>query len=443
MPDKTNRGTLARELGIFGATMMGLGAMVGAGIFVSIGVAAGVAGPSVVLATAVAALVAACNALSSAQLAASMPVSGGTYEYGYAHLNPWLGFTAGWMFLCAKTASAATAALGFAGYLLQALRVEGFVVPVAVAAAAVLTAIVLAGIRQSNRANIVIVSITIFALIFFVIAGSLAVWSSGSQPWHPFFRSSAGNGAGAAAALFHATALMFVAFTGYARIATLGEEVLEPRKTIPRAIVFTLLLSGTLYVAVGAVGISTIGPVAMAGAALTEIAPLEVAARTFGVPGAAWIISLGAMTAMLGVLLNLLLGLSRMLLAMGRRRDMPRLFAGVSRSGSPAAAVIAVGMAIGALALLGDVKTTWSFSAFTVLIYYAITNFAALRLPKDKRLYSPLIAWSGLAACLFLAFWVERQIWLIGLGLIAAGLVWHAAAARILQKTARHAGADR
>jgi amino acid transporter len=240
-----------------------------------------------------------------------------TYEYGYAYLTPWLGFTAGWMFLCAKTASAATAALGFAGYLLQALGVEGLMVPVAIAAAATLTANVVAGIRHSNRANIVIVSTTLFALTFFIVAGSLTVWSAGSQPCLPFFRSSSDNGSGPTAALFHATALMFVAFTGYARIATLGEEVREPRRTIPRAIIVTLILSGALYFAVGAVGISTIGPEGMAEAAQTEVAPLEVAARTFGIP---------------------------------------------------------------CLALLGDVKTTWSFSAFTVLIYYAITNLAALRL---------------------------------------------------------------
>jgi basic amino acid/polyamine antiporter, APA family len=319
-----SKGELKREVGVFGATMMGMGAMVGTGVFVSIGIAAGVAGPAVVLAIALAALVATCNALSSAQLAASMPVSGGTYEYGYAYLNPWLGFTAGWMFLCAKVASAATAALGFAGYLLQALGIEGFMVPAAVTAAAALTVIVLAGIRQSSRTNIVIVSITMFALFFFVIAGSLTVWSPGSELWQPFFQTGEG-GSGPVASLLQAAALMFVAFTGYARIATLGEEVKEPRSTIPRAIIYTLILSGLLYVAVGAVGISTIGPEGLAGAAQTEVAPLEVAARTFGIFGATWIISIGAMTAMLGVLLNLLLGLSRMLLAMGRRRDMPGL----------------------------------------------------------------------------------------------------------------------
>ena len=125
---------LRHDVGVFGATMMGIGSMVGTGIFVSIGIAAGVAGPAVLLAIALAAIVATCNALSSSQLAASMPVSGGTYEYGYAYLKPWLGFTAGWMLLCAKTASAATAALGFAGYLLQLVGRESLVVPVAVAA---------------------------------------------------------------------------------------------------------------------------------------------------------------------------------------------------------------------------------------------------------------------------------------------------------------------
>jgi len=137
------------------------------------------------------------------------------------------------------------------------------------------------------------------------------------------------------------------------------------------------------------------------------------------------------MTAMLGVLLNLMLGLSRVLLAMGRRGDAPPLFAKVSAAGSPAPAVLLAGAAIAGFALLGDVKIARSFSAFTVLIYYAVTNLAALRLPRDKRLYSPLFAAGGLAGCLFLAFWVERSVWLTGLGLIAGGLLWHALARRL------------
>ncbi len=190
-------------------------------------------------------------------------------------------------------------------------------------------------------------------------------------------------------------------------------------------------MSSLLYVGVGAVGIAVVGPETLAQAARTEIAPLAVVARQFDLAGAATIISIGAMTAMLGVLLNLLLGLSRVLLAMGRHGDAPPLFAGIAASGSPVPAVTAVGVVVAALALLGDVKVTWSFSAFAVLIYYAITNLAALRLPAARRLFSPLIAWVGLLSCLFLAFWVETSIWLSGVGLIGIGLVWHMIARRL------------
>jgi basic amino acid/polyamine antiporter, APA family len=424
MTQTATTGTLKREVGVFGATMMGIGSMVGTGVFVSIGIAAGIAGPAVLLAIALAAVVATCNALSSAQLAASMPVSGGTYEYGYAYLTPWLGFTAGWMFLCAKTASAATAALGFAGYLLQMFGLQSLVVPVAVAAVVALTAIVVMGIKRSNRANIVIVSVTLFALVFFVLAGLPQVWSKGAEPWLPFLRPSAGGSPWPG--LLEGTALMFVAFTGYARIATLGEEMRDPTRTIPRAIIYTLVVSALLYIAVGAVGIATVGPKALAEAARTDVAPLVAAARTFDLPAAHLIVSVGAVTAMLGVALNLILGLSRVVLAMGRRADMPSLFARVDRSGSPTPAIVAAGAAIAALALIGNVEITWSFSAFTVLIYYAVTNLAALRLPEEKRLYSPAIAWAGLAACLSLAFFVEREVWMVGLALIGIGLVWHA-----------------
>jgi APA family basic amino acid/polyamine antiporter len=411
-----------REVGVFGATMMGIGSMVGTGVFVSIGIAAGVAGPAVLLAIAFAAIVATCNALSSAQLAVSMPVSGGTYEYGYAYLNPWLGFTAGWMFICAKTASAATAALGFGGYLLQMTGRKSLIVPVAVAVIVLLTTIVAMGIRRSNRSNIAIVSITLVALGLFVIAGLPQFWNKGQEAWYPFFLSS--DVGSSWRGLLEATSLMFVAFTGYARVATLGEEMHDPERTIPRAIIATLMVSALLYISVGAVAIAAIGPQSLAQAVRTDVAPLVAAARTFELPVTQTIVSIGAMTAMLGVALNLILGLSRVVLAMARRADMPGPLAKVNASGSPTVAVIAVGVVVAALALTGNVEVTWSFSAFTVLFYYAITNLAALWLPKEKRLYSPLIAWAGLTACLALAFFVERQIWTVGIALILVGLAW-------------------
>lgn len=423
---------LQPQLGVFGATMMGLGSIVGTGVFVSIGIAAGIAGPAVILAVALAALVATCNGLSSAQLAASHPVSGGTYEYGYKYLNSWLGFTAGWMFLLAKSASAATAALGFSGYLLSALGVSrSYLIPVALAAVVIFTLIVLGGIRRSNVVNVVIVFLTLLALAFFVVAGLPAMSRANLTP----FFAIAPTESGAMGALFHASALMFVAYTGYGRIATLGEEVREPRRTIPKAIILTLLVTMALYIAVATVGVGTVGAGVLSGAAQgragTQPAPLAVAARQFSFPFSSQILAIGAITAMLGVLLNLILGLSRVLLAMGRRRDMPSFFARLNPSETtPVYAVVMMGAAIAGLVLIGNVKTTWSFSAFTVLIYYALTNLAALRISAEQRLYPAWIAALGLVCCLFLAFWVERQTWLIGLGLILAGLFWHAVAKR-------------
>jgi APA family basic amino acid/polyamine antiporter len=401
--------------------MMGLGSIIGTGVFVSIGIAAGITGPSVLLAIVLAAGVATCNALNSAQLAANLPVSGGTYEYGYHYLRPWLGFLAGWMFLCAKLASAATAALGCSGYLLVMVGQNDRLLHVSLAVLLVLvvTAIVVSGMRLSSRINMLIVSMTLLSLLLFVAAGLPLALEMGRKhlvSWRPERWSS----------FFEATALMFVAYTGYGRIATLGEEVLSPRKTIPAAIILTLIVSAVLYAAVAAVGVASVGTEAMFATPAQRSAPLEVIAHSFPTPQVALVIALGAVTAMLGVLLNLLLGLSRVLLAMGRRGDMPAAFAKLNQSQStPYAAVLTIGASISLLALLGNVKTTWSFSAFTVLIYYAVTNLAALALPPEQRLYPRWLAYVGLAACLFLAFWVQWQVWLAGLGIVVVGMVWH------------------
>ncbi len=422
MSVRTPHPQLKRELGVLGATLMGLGSIVGTGVFVSIGIAAGIAGPAVILAVVIGAIVATCNGLNSAQLAANHAVSGGTYEYGYKYLTPWLGFTAGWMFLLAKTASAATAALGFAGYLLNITGLSStWVVPTALLAVVVLTLIVLTGIRRSNTANIVIVSVTLLSLGFFILVCLPRAATAGVGNLSRFFIGDIGT-------VLHASALMFVAYTGYGRIATMGEEAREPRKTIPKAMIVCLILTMLLYIAVAVVGIGAVGADVLGNATgQAKAAPLEVAVRSVAGSGGAVVLAIGAMTAMLGVLLNLILGLSRVLLAMGRRRDMPRILARLNQQQTtPYWAVLVVGGAIALLVLLGNVKTTWSFSAFNVLIYYAITNLAALRLPPQERLYPQWVAWLGLGSCLFLAFWVESSIWQVGLGLIVAGLIWHA-----------------
>jgi len=438
---------LKRQLGVGGAVMLGLGSILGTGVFVSIGLAAEVAGAYVLPAVALAALLAACNGLSSAQLAAAHPVSGGTYEYGYKYLHPQLGFTAGWLFMTAKSASAATAALGFAGYLLGLIDPtfsRTLLVAVAVGVIVLLTALVLSGLRRSNKINIVIVSITVATLAIFIVAAGRALGPIDGEPPNP--ANPAVSGATGSSEhtwfdLLHGSALMFVAYTGYGRIATLGEEIRQPRKKIPAAIIITLIASALLYIGV-AWTITRTQQTADAGGRMLDLtpAPLESIARFIGAESAAaagqgtasgangliWLVTLGALTAMLGVLLNLILGLSRVLLAMGRRADVPAFLGRLNAAGeTPGPAVVMVGILIAGLALIGDVRLTWSFSAFTVLCYYALTNAAALRLPADARLYPRPIAWAGLFGCFGLAFFVPVAIWGVGLAWIGAGLIWH------------------
>jgi APA family basic amino acid/polyamine antiporter len=418
--DRTDRAALARVVGLPGAVLLGLGSIVGTGAFVSIGIAAGVAGPSVVVAIALAACLATCNGLSSAQLAADHPVSGGTYEYGYRYLTPTLGFTAGWMFLCAKSASAATAALGLAGYALDSFGVTTPTprIGLAVLAVGCITALVIGGMTRSNQVNGAIVTFTLLALAAFVVRGAPTALGSSETTLSGMF-----SGVGDIRELLEASALMFVAYTGYGRIATLGEEVREPRHTIPRAIIVTLVISALLYISISLVAVGAVGADVLADFTAATAAPLEEVARTFSGPVLPRLLAVAAITAMLGVLLNLVLGLSRVLLAMARRADAPAALARIEeRSRSPRSAVLAVGTGIALIALVGDVGLTWSFSAFTVLVYYAITNLAALRLPAEARLYPRWIPAAGLAGCLGLAFWVEPRVWLVGLALIGLGL---------------------
>jgi APA family basic amino acid/polyamine antiporter len=421
---------------------MGLGSIVGTGLFVSLGIAAGVAGSGILLALPLAAFLALFNGLSSAQLAAAHPVSGGTYAYGRRFVSEEAGFAAGALFLLAKSASAATAALGLAGYLLLALGVDpGRGVRVALAGGGVvlLTVLVAGGISRSNRANALIVGVTLagFAGLLAVggwrglavlggveggVAGGLTRLAQGASGWYR--EEVAGRGAGA---LFHATALLFVAYTGYGRIATLGEEVRDPARTIPRAIAWTLGVVAVLYLGVAALALATLGAEGFARETAATAAPLQAVAQTLQTPGLGVLVSVAAVSAMAGVLLNLLLGLSRVAFAMGRAGDLPSLLGRVhTPTASPRMAVWLTGGVILALVLVGDVRLTWGFSAFTVLGYYGITNLAALRLPPESRRYPRVVPLLGLGGCVFLALFIPPGVAAAGVGamVVAFGTRW-------------------
>ncbi len=426
--------SLKRVIKTPGAIMMGLGSIIGTGIFVSIAIATQAAGNGIFFAIIIAAILAIFNGLSSAQLAAAHPVSGGTYEYGYRFLGSYFGFTAGWMFMTAKSASAATAVLGCIGYLFYALGIDSgptLFILTSLALLWIITILVSGGISRSNNANHVIVGITLFGLFALVLSSTL-VNGLPTEPVQLAFESLTADGT----SILYGSALMFVAYTGYGRIATLGEEVVEPHKTIPKAIIMTMIIIVILYLSVALTALFVMGAEPFGATAGGEAAPLMVVAQVLSIPWIGPIVTISAITAMLGVLINLILGLSRVLLGMARRKDVPGVLERIHpQTKSPVPAVLATAVIISLLVITGDIVFTWSFSAFTVLIYYSITNLAALMLPKELKLYPAWIPVTGLAGCLFLAFWIDYSIWIPALILLGTGLIWHTIAKKLAVST--------
>ncbi len=418
--------------------MLGLGSIVGTGVFVSIGIAAGIAGPNVLWAILIAALVATCNGLSSAQLAAIHSVSGGTYEYGYRWLTPGFGFTAGWLFMCAKSASAATAALGLAGYLRTTTGIfstfdgtSAYLAQIGLAflVLAIMSTVVLAGIKRTSAINSVIVTVTLSALVILLVVGLRPAFENAQENLAGLFLfgptgSRRTNETANLYSLLSAAALMFVAFTGYGRIATLGEEVANPRRTIPLAMILTLVITMVLYLSVGFVAVATVGANSLGQATNRWAAPLLYVTSSLGQPWVTFFLGIGAITAMLGVMLNLMLGLSRVVLAMARRTDLPVYFSRIDSRGVPVRATLLVAGVISGLVCVGDVKLSWSFSATTVLIYYAFTNLCAIRISPADRIFPVWLAWIGLFGCLLLAIFVRWEVLAAGLVTVVAGFAW-------------------
>jgi basic amino acid/polyamine antiporter, APA family len=396
---------LARRLGVGDAVVIGLGSMLGAGVFVVFAPAVGLAGGAgLLVALAIAGLVAFCNATSSARLAARYPESGGAYVYGHERLGDTAGFVAGWAFVVGKTASCAAMALTIGTYLWPSGARY-----VAVAAVAALTAVNLRGVEKTALVTRVLVALTLLVLgtvaVVGLAAGRLSFDHSGQ---------SAGTGVHGVLA---AAGLLFFAFAGYARVATLGEEVREPARTIPRAIPMALGLVLVIYLVLAVVCLGVLGPAGLA----ASTAPLADVVRAAGAPGLAWVVRVGAAVSVTGVLLALLAGVGRTMLAMARRRDVPGVLAAVHpRYRVPHRAEVAVGVAVLALAALGDVVTAIGFSSCTVLVYYAIANASALTLGRGR---GWVIAAIGLLGCLTLALTLPTRSVVTGFAVLAAGLI--------------------
>lgn len=413
-------GELRRHLGVFDAVVIGLGSMIGAGIFAALAPAAGAAGSGLLLGLALAAVVAYCNATTSARLAARYPQSGGTYVYGRERLGDFWGYLAGWGFVVGKTASGAAMALTVGYYVWP-----GQAHAVAVAAVVVLTAVNYVGVQKSVWLTRGIVAV-VLAVLIAVVSASL---SSGTA-------QAARLGIGTDATfggVLQAAGLLFFAFAGYARIATLGEEVRDPKRTIPRAIPLALGITLVVYAAVAVAALSVLGADRLAHSA----APLADAVRAAGVPSLAPVVRVGAAVAALGSLLALILGVSRTTLAMARDRHLPHVLAAVHpRFGVPHRAELVVGVVVSVLAATADVRGAIGFSSFGVLAYYTIANASAWTLTPAEGRPARVVPIVGAAGCLVLAFSLPLASVLWGAVVIAIG-----AAAYGLRKALDHRGA--
>ncbi|MEV2238977.1 APC family permease [Micromonospora sp. NPDC049891] len=401
---------LARRLGVPDAVVIGLGSMLGAGIFVVFAPAAAAAGGTgLLVALALAGFIAFCNATSSARLAARYPESGGTYVYGRERLNPFAGFLAGWGFVIGKTASCAAMALTIGAYLWP-----GQARLVAVLAVVAVTAVNLRGIGKTAAATRILVLLVLAVLALVAVAGATSVSIDRiDQPGGP------------TRGVLTAAGLLFFAFAGYARIATLGEEVRDPQRTIPRAVPLALGLVLVIYLILGVVAVGVLGADRLAASA----APLADVVGAAGLPGLEWVVRAGATIAVTGVLLSLLAGVGRTTLAMARHRDLPAGLAAVHpRYRVPHRAELAVAAVVILVVVLGDVRGAIGFSACTVLVYYAITNAAALTLGREPERKLPVqaLAVAGLVGCVLLAVNLPLTSVLTGFGVLALGAAWYA-----------------
>lgn len=360
---------MARRLGVGDAVVVGLGAMLGAGVFASFAPAAQVAGSGLLIGLAVAAVVAYCNATSSARLAALYPESGGTYVYGRRRLGAFWGYQAGWSFVVGKTASCAAMALTFAAY-----AAPGHERPVAITAVVVLTAVNYRGVQKSAWLTRIIVVITL-AVLALVVVASLTGGTASTANLSPF----PGTGVGG---VLQSAGLLFFAFAGYARIATLGEEVRDPARTIPLAIPIALGIVLVVYVMVAVSALLAAGATGLSATA----APLRAAVAAGSFSGLSPVVQVGAAVAALGSLLALILGVSRTTLAMARDHHLPTALAAVHpRHQVPHRAELAVGTVVVILVATLDLRGAIGFSSFGVLVYYAIANAAALTLTVPER----------------------------------------------------------
>jgi APA family basic amino acid/polyamine antiporter len=401
---------LKRALGLFDATAISIGAIIGAGIFVVTGIVAGMAGPSIIVSIVIAGVIASFTALNFAQLSAYMPKEGGGYAYTHKLISPFAGFLAGWMWVLSNVFTGAAVSLGFARYL---AAIFPFLPITAVAAVlcVLFTLLNTFGVRASATVNNSLVVSKIVILLFFIGLGLGFINFSNFQPFAP-------NGS---LGIFEGAALMFFAFGGYARVTTVAEEVKEAEKTIPKAIVLALVISTLLYILISFVAVGLVGSQRLA----SSKSPLADAIGVAGIPAAVFIVSLGAMIATASVLLMTILGVSRMSFAMARNSQLPMFLSKIHQKFQTPYYAVWVTGALSAILVFGDFSRVVAVGTFALLFHHALVNLAALRLRSENRRYPVLVSVIGFVLCLTLLVFLSSDAWLIGIAGLAVGALYY------------------
>jgi APA family basic amino acid/polyamine antiporter len=419
-PARTNG--LRSEIGLFSATTIGLGAIIGAGIFVVTGIAAGVAGPALFVSILIAGLISLLSAFSYAELSEYLPVEGGTYAFARELISPLAGFLSGWIFVFTNIFTGAVLALGFARYL-------GVIFPavpektVAVILCILFVFLNYFGVKKSAVANDLLVITKVFILLVFILIGLSVTNLANFTPLTPH----------GAPGILEGAALIFFAYTGFARVTVIAEEVRDPRRTIPRAVFLSLGMSIVIYLFVSLAAIGMAGAGALAGSG----SPLTTAMQAAGNPSAILLVTAGGLVATASVLITTILGVSRVVFAMARNRELPGACAHIdSQYQTPSVAIFISGAAMIISVLLVNLAIAVAVSSFAYLLYYGIANFAAIRLGPSVRRYPRIISVLGLASCLALLPFLNPISWALGATAVISGIIVYHVMKRCAGRTA-------
>jgi len=402
---------LKREIGLFGATALGIGAIIGSGIFIVTGIVAGIAGPAMIISVLIAGVIALFSALCVAELSAYLPEEGGTYAYAQKLISPLAGFIAGWIWVFSNIFVGAAVSLGFAHYfatLFPALPVKG----IAVFICLIFIIINYIGLKESTILNNLLVTLKVLILLFFIAFGLGFFSTANLTPLAPAGISGILSGA----------ALIFFAYTGFARVTIMAEEVQNPRVTIPRSIYLALAISTILYIFVSVIAVGLVGAPALSRSG----SPLADAIRVTGSSPAVLLISTGAMIATASVLLTTIMGISRIVFAMSRKGDLPAFLNRLHpRFNTPHYAIWLSGACMIAAILLADITLVVAVSTFAMLVFYLIADIAALRIPSDFQKYPRIVPLIGAVSCIALIGFLTINSWLIGCIGLVIGMVYY------------------